>query len=181
MSSEARTFQRRATRKRKMNAATRRPRTSVRGSRVPTKLPHPRVGWYAGVTAMAIIEIIEWPLAIVMIVGHEIAHRAHSQALRDFADGVEAGMTRTGCNRRGGGGILVLGSGAGGKLLAWHLARAGRRTAVGAPLNRWLLSQRQLHAEQERDLECEGRLAGAPRRRVRRHDRACCDRHGDGA
>src|SRR6266581_1379657 len=26
--------------------------------------------------------------------------------------------------------ILVLGSGAGGKLLAWHMARAGRRTAV---------------------------------------------------
>ena len=26
--------------------------------------------------------------------------------------------------------ILILGSGAGGKLLAWHLARAGRRTAV---------------------------------------------------
>jgi len=41
---------------------------------------------------MAIIEIIEWPLAIVMIVGHELAHRAHSQALGDFAEGVEAGM-----------------------------------------------------------------------------------------
>src|SRR5262245_54003899 len=27
--------------------------------------------------------------------------------------------------------ILVLGSGAGGKLLAWHMAHAGRRTAVG--------------------------------------------------
>src|SRR5437588_12436341 len=26
--------------------------------------------------------------------------------------------------------VLVLGSGAGGKLLAWHLARSGRRTAV---------------------------------------------------
>src|SRR5262244_3242760 len=26
--------------------------------------------------------------------------------------------------------ILILGSGAGGKLLAWHLARSGRRTAV---------------------------------------------------
>jgi len=26
--------------------------------------------------------------------------------------------------------ILVLGSGAGGKLIAWHMARAGRRTAV---------------------------------------------------
>jgi len=30
---------------------------------------------------------------------------------------------------------LILGSGAGGKLLAWHLARSGRRTAVvGAPV-----------------------------------------------
>jgi pyruvate/2-oxoglutarate dehydrogenase complex dihydrolipoamide dehydrogenase (E3) component len=26
--------------------------------------------------------------------------------------------------------ILVLGSGSGGKLLAWHMGRAGRRTAV---------------------------------------------------
>jgi pyruvate/2-oxoglutarate dehydrogenase complex dihydrolipoamide dehydrogenase (E3) component len=26
--------------------------------------------------------------------------------------------------------IVILGSGAGGKLLAWHMARAGRRTAV---------------------------------------------------
>jgi hypothetical protein len=56
-----------------------------------TLSPHPRVGWYAGVTVMAMIEIIEWPLAIVMIVGHEIAHHAHSQALRDFAEGIEAG------------------------------------------------------------------------------------------
>lgn len=66
-------------------------RTSVRRPRMATKLPHPRLGWYAGLTVMAIVEIIEWPLAIVMIVGHEVAHRAHSQALRDFAEGVEAG------------------------------------------------------------------------------------------
>src|SRR5262245_34975981 len=31
---------------------------------------------------------------------------------------------------------LILGSGAGGKLLAWHLARSGRRTAVGE--RRWI-------------------------------------------
>ena len=66
-------------------------RRSVKRSRVATKLPHPRLGWYAGLTVMAIVEIIEWPLAIIMMVGHEIAHRAHSQALRDFAEGVEAG------------------------------------------------------------------------------------------
>jgi len=40
---------------------------------------------------MAAVEIIEWPLALMMMLGHEIAHRAHNQALRDFAEGVEAG------------------------------------------------------------------------------------------
>lgn len=40
---------------------------------------------------MAAVEVIEWPLAILMMLGHEIAHRAHAQALRDFAQGVEAG------------------------------------------------------------------------------------------
>ena len=40
---------------------------------------------------MAIFEVIEWPLAIVMMLGHEIAHRARGEALRDFAEGVEAG------------------------------------------------------------------------------------------
>jgi len=54
-------------------------------------VPHPRFGWYAGLAVMAIVEIIEWRLAIVMMMGHEIAHRTHSQALRDFAEGVEAG------------------------------------------------------------------------------------------
>jgi hypothetical protein len=66
-------------------------RTSVRRSSTATTRPHPRLGWYAGITVMAIVEIIEWPLAIVMMVGHEIAHRTHRQALRDFAEGIEAG------------------------------------------------------------------------------------------
>jgi hypothetical protein len=66
-------------------------RTSVRRSSTASKLAHPRLGWYAGVAVMAIVEIIEWPLAVVMMVGHEIAHRTHRQALRDFAEGIEAG------------------------------------------------------------------------------------------
>ena len=72
----------------RVRAAQRR-RRSVRH---PRAVAHqPRFGWYVGVTIMAIVEIIEWPLAIMMMLGHEIAHRAHSQALRDFAEGVEAG------------------------------------------------------------------------------------------
>jgi len=72
-------------------AATQRRNTSMPRSRRVTRQPYPRLGWYAGLAVMAAIEIIEWPLAIVMMLGHEIAHRAHSQALRDFAAGVEAG------------------------------------------------------------------------------------------
>jgi len=79
---------RRRTRRR---TATQQRNTSRPRSRRVTRRRHPRFGWYAGLAVMAAIEVIEWPLALVMMLGHEIAHRAHSQALRDFAEGVEAG------------------------------------------------------------------------------------------
>jgi hypothetical protein len=60
-------------------------------TRAPVQRPHARLAWYTGLALMAVLEVIEWPLAIVMVLGHEIAHRAHSEALRDFAEGVEAG------------------------------------------------------------------------------------------
>jgi hypothetical protein len=52
----------------------------------------PRLAWYAGLALMAALEIIDWPVALVIAVGHEIAHRARSQALRELAEGVEAGI-----------------------------------------------------------------------------------------
>jgi hypothetical protein len=78
MSSEARTFHRGPERS-KNNAASvlwttgrrngrmrtaQQRRTSVRHSSTATKLQHPRLGWYAGRAVLAIVEIIEWPLAI---------------------------------------------------------------------------------------------------------------------
>jgi hypothetical protein len=69
----------------------RRRRARMPQRRAASPLPHPRLGWYIGVSVMAIVEIIEWPLALMMMLGHEIAHRAHTRALRDFAEGVEAG------------------------------------------------------------------------------------------
>jgi hypothetical protein len=41
---------------------------------------------------MAVCEVIEWPVAIVIAVGHEIAHRARGSALRELAEGIEAGI-----------------------------------------------------------------------------------------
>jgi hypothetical protein len=52
---------------------------------------HQRLAWYGGLALMAALEIIDWPIAIVIAVGHEIAHRARTQALRELAEGVEAG------------------------------------------------------------------------------------------
>jgi len=40
---------------------------------------------------MALLEVIEWPVALVIAVGHEIAHRSRSKALRELAEGIEAG------------------------------------------------------------------------------------------
>ena len=98
MSSTAR-LARRGARARKIAAPNPLEPASRRNGRVKAAQPHrasvsrvhPRIGWYAGLAVMAIIEIIEWRLAIVMMLGHEVAHRTHRRALRDFAEGIEAG------------------------------------------------------------------------------------------
>jgi hypothetical protein len=41
---------------------------------------------------MAVFEMIDWPVAIVIAIGHEIAHRARTQALRELAEGIEAAV-----------------------------------------------------------------------------------------
>jgi len=75
--------------KRRVTAVPRRS-TPVQQSRAARLVQHPRFAWYAGLAVMAALEIIAWPLAVVMIAGHEIAHRIHSQELRELAEGVEA-------------------------------------------------------------------------------------------
>jgi hypothetical protein len=40
---------------------------------------------------MAALEVIDWPIAIVLAAGYEIAHRARVEALRELAEGIEAG------------------------------------------------------------------------------------------
>jgi flavin-dependent dehydrogenase len=45
---------------------------------------------------------------------------------------------------------VVVGSGEGGKYLAWHLAQGGEEDRRGrTPLDWWLLSQHQLPSQQE--------------------------------
>jgi len=40
---------------------------------------------------MATLEVIEWPVAIVVGVGHEVLHRTHSRALQEILRGMAAG------------------------------------------------------------------------------------------
>ena len=40
---------------------------------------------------MVVFEVIEWPVALIVAAGHEVAHRARNRALRELAHGVEAG------------------------------------------------------------------------------------------
>jgi hypothetical protein len=40
---------------------------------------------------MAVFEVVDWPVAIVIAVGHEITQRARARALRELAEGIEAG------------------------------------------------------------------------------------------
>src|SRR5260370_42195349 len=62
-------------------------------TRATIRRPHPRFGWYTGLAVMAVLEVIEWPLAIVMVLCHEMTHRAHNEALRDLAATAETGAS----------------------------------------------------------------------------------------
>jgi len=39
---------------------------------------------------MAALEVIDWPVAIVIGIGHELAHRARTRAVRELGSGIEA-------------------------------------------------------------------------------------------
>ena len=68
----------------KRRSARQRSRIPVADSRSPEHL-----AWYVGLTVMALFEVVEWPIAIVIAVGHEIAHRSRNKALRELAEGIE--------------------------------------------------------------------------------------------
>lgn len=83
--------------RRSTDRRTRRRKSAVRGR--PTVIHHrlqqeaarERLAWYAGLAIMGIFEFIEWPVALVIGLGHEIAHRTRDRALRELAEGIEAG------------------------------------------------------------------------------------------
>lgn len=49
------------------------------------------MAWYAGIGAMAALEWIEWPVALIVTGTHFIENHAHSRSIQDLAEGIEAG------------------------------------------------------------------------------------------
>lgn len=51
-----------------------------------------RVAWYAGLGAMAMIGLIEWPVAVVVGATHYIQNHSNDQLADQVAGGIDAGV-----------------------------------------------------------------------------------------
>ncbi|MFJ8634856.1 hypothetical protein [Streptomyces sp. NPDC093568] len=57
---------------------------------VHIQLPPPdQLAFLGGVGVLAALEIIEWPVALVLGVGHQLAHSRHGRMLREFGEALE--------------------------------------------------------------------------------------------
>ncbi len=67
------------------------------GVRIPllgTRIERPGRGslaWYAGLGAMTALEVIEWPVALLVAAGHALSTHAHNPELHELGEGVESG------------------------------------------------------------------------------------------
>ena len=51
----------------------------------------PKLAYYVGLAAMAAFEFIDWPVALVIAAGHEVASRTRNAEVQQAAEGVESG------------------------------------------------------------------------------------------
>jgi hypothetical protein len=42
-----------------------------------------------GIATLAVLEIIEWPIAVVLTAGHILAHNRHHVLLREFGEALD--------------------------------------------------------------------------------------------
>ncbi len=68
------------------------PAVEVPGTRTKVNLPD-RAGllWYAGIGAMAAIELVEWPIALLLAGTHFVENHSRSRDMQELAEGVDAG------------------------------------------------------------------------------------------
>ncbi len=51
--------------------------------------PRDQMAYLAGLGLLTVLSLIEWPVALAMAVGRELARSHHTQALREFGEALE--------------------------------------------------------------------------------------------
>lgn len=51
--------------------------------------PRDQLAFLAGLGFLTALDLIEWPLALAIAVGHELARSRHGKALREFGEALE--------------------------------------------------------------------------------------------
>ena len=53
-------------------------------------LPPPQqLAWYGGLATLAVVGVLEWPVAAAIGIGHLLSQQHHVQVLRDFGEALE--------------------------------------------------------------------------------------------
>jgi hypothetical protein len=55
------------------------------------EIPRELIPYYVGVGVMTALELIDWPVALLIAAGHTVAARSHNRALRELGEGVVSG------------------------------------------------------------------------------------------
>jgi hypothetical protein len=71
-------------------ALSRRPAATVDGPAKPSG-DQVYLAWYGGLTAMALLRLIEWRLAAVIAGVHTVERHTHRRRLEEFLEGIDAG------------------------------------------------------------------------------------------
>ncbi|MGP4052945.1 hypothetical protein [Streptomyces sp. 2A115] len=51
--------------------------------------PAEQLAFLTGLGLLAALEILEWPVALVLAVGHQLAHSHHGRVMREFGEALE--------------------------------------------------------------------------------------------
>jgi len=80
-----------------------RTRQNINRLRNPPSLSLPLIGtrinvpdqagllWYAGLGAMAAMELVEWPVALLIAGTHFVENHSHNRDIKELADGLDSG------------------------------------------------------------------------------------------
>jgi hypothetical protein len=51
--------------------------------------PRQQLAWLGGLATLAVVGVLEWPVAAAIGIGHVLAQQQHVQVLRDFGEALE--------------------------------------------------------------------------------------------